>query len=74
MRFEVELESGYVPGIGDQFEVLMANQIDGTFDTESLPQLPGGLQIVVEYSPTSVMLTVGGLLGDYNYDGIRERC
>ncbi len=68
-EIQVELESGYVPGIGDQFEVLTANQIDGTFDAESLPQLPGGLQMVLAYSPTSVMLTVGGLLGDYNYDG-----
>ena len=68
-EIQLEIEAGYTPAFGDEFEVLTAGQIDGTFDTESLPQLPGGLQLVVTYSPTSVMLSVGGLQGDYNYDG-----
>jgi fibronectin-binding autotransporter adhesin len=66
----VSLLAGYVPRLGDVFEILTAGGgIDGTFDSEALPALGGGLLFDVIYEPQAVKLAVIGTPGDYNYDG-----
>jgi T5SS/PEP-CTERM-associated repeat protein len=67
----VSLLAGYVPTFGDVFEILTAGDgIDGTFDSESLPAIGGGLLFDVIYETQAVKLAVVGTPGDYNYDGI----
>lgn len=73
----INVEGGYSPTLGDTFQLLTANDgITGTFDTTTLPDIPGDLEYALAYSPTSVKLEVrsestsaGGLPGDYNLDG-----
>ena len=69
----VTLDSGYTPQLGDAFAVLTAaGGVTGTFANENLPNLNDGLSWDVDYTPTSVVLTVvpgGGLLADFNGDG-----
>lgn len=66
---EVRLRDGFVPSPGDLFPVVQASLVEGNFDQHSLPPLPGGLRLLVRYEPTVVTLFVGGLAGDYNFDG-----
>src|SRR5262249_13337158 len=40
------------------------------FDTLSLPALAGGLYFDLAYTPTTINLSVAGVLGDYNRNGI----
>jgi hypothetical protein len=66
---DVDLISGFMPGLGDSFEILTAaGGISGTFDTELLPTLTGNLVLDVVYGANSVSL-VAVLPGDYNFDG-----
>lgn len=67
---EVSLLEDYLPLAGDTFEILTAASIEGVFTTETLPTL-AGLDWNVEYTPTSVRLSVQNspLPGDYNADG-----
>jgi hypothetical protein len=67
----VSLLGGYLPNVGDVFEIITAaGGVDGMFDSESLPTLGGGLSLDVLYSPTAVKLAVVGTSGDFNYDGV----
>lgn len=67
---EVSLLEDYLPLAGDTFEIFTAASIEGVFTTETLPTL-AGLDWNVEYTPTSVRLSVQNspLPGDYNADG-----
>lgn len=66
----VTLIDGYEPSDGDSFEIIAASSILDTFDIESLPALDAGLEWLVEYLPTSVLLSVSaGLPGDFDENG-----
>ena len=71
----VAVDAGYMPALGDSFELITAgNGIGGTFDNVSLPNLSGGLEFGLIYGASSVMMQVMientvGLPGDYNRDG-----
>lgn len=73
----VSLVSGYTPALGDRFELLTAGGgIAGTFDTATLPDIPGNLEFGLLYGPTSVVMEARfeqntiNLPGDYNNNGI----
>lgn len=66
----VSFLGGFVPTAGQVFEILTAaGGIEGTFDVANLSALGGGLYLDLHYESTSVLLTVAGTPGDYNYDG-----
>ena len=67
----VSLVNAFTPTLGDTFEIITANSITGTFDTENLPALGGALTWGVQYNATDVTLEViqALLLGDANNDG-----
>ncbi|MEM7625872.1 MAG: PEP-CTERM sorting domain-containing protein [Planctomycetota bacterium] len=59
-------------GLGDEYDLITAGNVVGTFDAISLPSLGGGLGLEVLYEATRVALTVvdlGSLVGDYNANG-----
>lgn len=59
------------PSANDAFEILTADGgLVGTFDTEELPALAGGLFLDVQYDANAVTLAVEGVVGDYNYDSL----
>jgi hypothetical protein len=63
----ITLANGFVPNVGDEFEVLSATDIDGTF--AGLSGAPG---FTVAYTPNSVVVTYQGvgIPGDVNGDGV----
>jgi hypothetical protein len=63
----VMLGNGYVPAVGDQFEVLAANTVTGTFSA-----VTGAPGFSVSYTPDSVLLTYSGasVYGDVTGDGL----
>src|SRR5262249_53904670 len=68
---DVDLINGFMPLPGQSFNILTAaGGIDGTFDTLDLPALAGGLYFNLTYAPTTITLSVAGILGDYNKNGI----
>jgi T5SS/PEP-CTERM-associated repeat protein len=70
---QVQLAGGFVPSLGDSFQILTAaGGRTGTFTNEVLPLLSSGLDWELEYTPNSVMLSVVSAVipGDYNADGI----
>jgi hypothetical protein len=69
-ELQVSLLNGYRPAIGTSFQIVSAaGGLSGTFASEALPQLAGGASWDLEYGAGSVTLEVGGVLGDFNYDG-----
>jgi autotransporter-associated beta strand protein len=68
----IDLGSGvFAPGAGDEFTIIgAAGVVSGTFATELLPALRGGLIWNVVYSPNEFVLSIGGVLGYFNLDGI----
>jgi hypothetical protein len=66
----VSLASGFSPNAGDEFEIITAGTVVGTFSTEVLPSSYGGIFYDVVYDPTAVTLRIGGAAGDYNYNGV----
>jgi T5SS/PEP-CTERM-associated repeat protein len=73
----VNTEPSYTPTLGDSFELLTADGgIVGTFNTVTLPNIPGTLEYRLLYSTSSVRMEVAiegmsiALGGDYNDDGI----
>jgi fibronectin-binding autotransporter adhesin len=68
---DVVLLNGFVPSPGQSFNILTsAGGIDGSFDSMDLPALAGGLYFNLAYTSTAINLTVAGVLGDYNKNGI----
>ena len=70
-ELSVTLRGGFSPTLGDSFSIITAGGgVTGTFLTESLPSLSGGLALDVVYNPTSVLLQViQSLSPDFNLDG-----
>ena len=50
--------NGFTPASGNQFTILTASSISGTFSTINSPTLTAGLAWTVTYNSTSVVLTV----------------
>jgi T5SS/PEP-CTERM-associated repeat protein len=70
---QVQLAGGFVPSLGDAFQILTASGgRTGTFTSEILPSLSSGLDWELQYTPNSVVLSVisNVLPGDYNADGV----
>lgn len=65
---DVNLINGFMPEVGDQFDILAANDLQGKFDDLQLPSLTGGLQWVLDYQSDGVSLLVA-LAGDFDVDG-----
>ncbi|MCG8406574.1 MAG: hypothetical protein MI923_15375 [Phycisphaerales bacterium] len=55
-RLEVRLIDGFVPQVGDTFEVLRAGSINGEFDT--VVSVPAPLAVTVDYTVDTVTVTV----------------
>jgi hypothetical protein len=55
---QVTLVNGFTPAAGDQFTLITDASQSGTFDTQDLPVLGGGLAFHVTYDATDVLLGV----------------
>jgi len=65
---DVSLIGGYVPTIGDTYEIITAGSgISGVFNTIDFPAIPN-IGLRVNYTPSTVEL-IAGLLGDLDGDG-----
>jgi prepilin-type N-terminal cleavage/methylation domain-containing protein/prepilin-type processing-associated H-X9-DG protein len=69
---QISLAAGFVPSAGQQFSILQAGSISGSFDSIQLPGLAPGLAWNVASGPSSFVLSVvgAGLAGDYNGNGV----
>jgi T5SS/PEP-CTERM-associated repeat protein len=70
---QVQLETGFVPSLGDSFQILTASGgRTGTFTSEVLPALSGDLDWDLQYTTNSVVLSVisTAIPGDHNGDGM----
>ena len=67
---EARVAAGLSLAVGTTFPVLAAGDLQGTFESYSLPDLAGGLRLEVLYTPSEFLLAVGGVQGDYNLDGV----
>jgi autotransporter-associated beta strand protein len=67
-KLDVSLADSFMPEIGQQFVILSASEIGGTFTELSLPLLDDG-SWAVSYLSDSVLLQVTTLPGDFNADG-----
>jgi T5SS/PEP-CTERM-associated repeat protein len=73
-QLKVQLVDDYAPQLGDSFDLLTAaGGLTGTFGTQALPALGAGLQWDVDYSLSSVTLSVvsgpGSFPADFDGDG-----
>ncbi|MEM9914746.1 MAG: PEP-CTERM sorting domain-containing protein [Planctomycetota bacterium] len=60
-------------GLGDEYDLILADTVTGTFDNIALPTLGGGLEFDVLYEASRVALSVVAinlLAGDYNGNGV----
>jgi hypothetical protein len=66
----VALFGGFNPALGDMFTIISAaGGVSGVFSTVNPPMLDPGLVLDVIYNPTSVVLQIAELAGDFNQDG-----
>ncbi len=63
----VSLIGGFVPGLGDDFDIITAANVIGGFSNRLLPTLGGGLGWLLEYDPSVVTLSVISL-PDVDFD------
>jgi len=54
----VSLINSFIPAAGNQFTILAAASLNGQFTTTNLPSLSSGLNWIVSYTSTSVVLSV----------------
>lgn len=66
---EIVLDGLYSPNAGDQYEILTADVLTGTFDSIQTPSLVSGLTWRASYTQDSLLLDVV-LSGDYNNDEV----
>jgi hypothetical protein len=57
---EVLLLDSFVPANGNEYQILTASNVTGTFDTVVFPDLGADTEMIVEYGPTEVRLVVTG--------------
>jgi hypothetical protein len=73
-ELEVELIDGFIPAIGDLFQILTAGSVIGTFDSLAAFDAANlfGLDVSVMYSATDAIVRIDDvfLLGDYNENGV----
>ncbi len=55
---DVQLTGGFIPSLGDTFDILTATAVQRTFDFELLPTLTGDLTWIVDYQTSGVSLVV----------------
>ncbi len=67
---QISLLGGYMPSLGDSFQVLIAGNRNGMFDSILGTDLGGGLLLDVLYGFNNVTLQVvsAGLAGDFDFD------
>jgi hypothetical protein len=70
-KLTVQLTGGFVPAIGNQFQIISTTTTSGAFDVLSLPSLVSGRSWSVTTNNSGVKLSViaASLPGDYNADG-----
>ncbi|MEZ6190611.1 MAG: PEP-CTERM sorting domain-containing protein [Phycisphaerales bacterium] len=70
-ELEVRAINGFVPALGNTFNLISAISVTGTFDLVSDFNLPAGLTVQVNYLPSVVQLQIVNALldGDLNGDG-----
>jgi hypothetical protein len=61
------LASGFTPQPGDVYELMTYTERGGTFSSVNLP---AGFAWQLDYGATSLTLSLPGLAGDYNRDGV----
>ncbi|MGL4514464.1 MAG: retropepsin-like aspartic protease [Lacipirellulaceae bacterium] len=61
------LASGFAPQPGDRFELMTYTERGGLFTTVNLP---AGFAWELDYGDTALTLSLPGLAGDYNRDGV----
>ncbi len=69
---DVSLYDGFVPSNGDQFLILDAASLSGTFTTINLPTLTNGLVWETEYTETGFSISAvgaGTITGNVTYNG-----
>jgi hypothetical protein len=54
----VALSGGFIPGLGDEFVVMLFSERDGQFEEYFFPALPGGLQMEAVWSADQLTLIV----------------
>ncbi len=72
-ELSVSLINLFSPSLGDDFRILTASNVNGTFDSHTLPPLGGGLGWDVLYNPGDVTLSIIQLLlvdVDFDDDGL----
>jgi hypothetical protein len=70
-QLTVDPIGGFVPALGNTFDIISAPSITGSFDVIDFSGVPAGLSLSVNYMPTLVQLVVvGALPGDYNRNGV----
>jgi len=63
---DVAMIDGFEPANGQTFEIITANNVTGTFDEVIAPD---GMNVQVNYSNSTVSLTIGGgMIGDFDGD------
>jgi hypothetical protein len=58
----LEVSLGYTPAIGDQFQILSATTLTGTFSSTSLPALQAGQAWEVQYNSNNITIIVVSVL------------
>jgi fibronectin-binding autotransporter adhesin len=67
---DVSLINNFHPASGNSFDILDWSSLTGTFATVRLPSLAGGYVWDTTQLYTAGVLSVGGILGDYNHNGV----
>jgi hypothetical protein len=69
----VSLVNGFQPSVGDEFSIVAAGSVSGTFSSQFLPTLGNGLGWHTTYLPTVVKLSIAAAViydpADFNEDG-----
>ena len=68
-ELQIELVDRFLPRVGEEFVVLTAGSLQGTFDRVFSVGSTARLAWQVNYTPEKVQLTFAGLAGDINLDG-----
>lgn len=67
-ELDLVANAGFAPEVGDSFDIILADEINGGFDSVAGASLADGIGLSVSYLPTTIRLTAG-IQGDLNGDG-----